>query len=349
MRKTFKRPLVTVGVTSYNSAATIGRCLQSVADQSLGASRVEVLIVDDGSTDDTLAQARRFRAAAPWARFKVLRQRNTGNASTGRNRILETVTGTYLFFVDADDYLGSKALSAMTASARRHRCDVVVGRYVGVDRSAPNVLGAEELPEVHKYHSGWLNSLHIQKLFRTTFLRGLGYRFNPQLNYANDHPFMLSAFLHAKRVSFVNDVDCYFLTLAPQHDAGPGHVSRAALSPAEQLRFLHDCFGLLALGRGQSGSTAKLAGRMRADYWNRLLKLHLPMLILRKPDHDAAAELGAAAANLAEIYGAQTSRSRLAPGAARMLEALSTADGRQLIETAHAVRQNPDDETPRSS
>nr|WP_281376209.1 glycosyltransferase [Garicola koreensis] len=339
--------MVTVGVTSYNSAATIGRCLQSVAEQSLGASRIEVLIVDDGSTDDTLAQARRFRAAAPWARFKVMRQSNTGNASTGRNRILETATGRYLFFVDADDYLGPKALSAMTASARRHRCDVVVGRYVGVDRSAPNVLGAEELPEVHDYHPGWLNSLHIQKLFRTTFLRRLGYRFNPQLNYANDHPFMLSAFLHAGRVSFVNSVDCYFITLAADHDGGPGHISRAARSPTEQLRFLHDCFGVLALARGEGGKTAQVAGRMRADYWNRLLKLHLPMLILRKTDDDAAAALGAAAANLAEIYGATTSRSRLAPGAARMLEALNTADGNHLVETARAVRQSPhDDDRP---
>ena len=337
-----KRPLVTVGITSYNSATTIARCLQSVADQSLSASRIEVLIVDDGSADDTLAQARQFRTAAGWARFKVLRQRNTGNASTGRNRILDAATGKYLFYVDADDYLGPEALNAMTASARRHRCDVVVGRYVGVDRSAPNVLGAEELPEVHEYHHGWLNSLHIQKLFRTDFLRGLGYRFNPQLNYANDHPFMLNAFLHAKRVSFVNHVDCYFITLA-EHE-GPGHISRATLSPTEQLRFLHDCFGILAMARGQGGKTAQLAGRMRADYWNRLLKLHLPMLMLRKTEHDAAAELGAAAANLAEIYGAKTSRSRLAPGAARMLQALSTADGKHLIETATTVRENPNDD-----
>ena len=343
MRKTFKRPLVTVGVTSYNSAATIARCLQTVADQSLSASRIEVLIVDDGSTDETLAQARRFRSAAPWARFKVLRQSNTGNASTGRNRILDAAMGKYLFYVDADDYLGPEALHSMTASARRHRSDVVVGRYVGVDRSAPNVLGAEELPEVHEYHSGWLNSLHIQKLFRTDFLRGLGYRFNPQLNYANDHPFMLNTFLHAQRVSFVTSVDCYFITLA-EHVDGPGHISRAALSPTEQLRFLHDCFGLLALARGQGGMTAQLAGRMRADYWNRLLKLHLPMLILRKSDDDDAAELGGAAAHLAEIYGAKTSRSRLAPGATRMLAALNTADGPQLVGTAHAVRQNPNDD-----
>ena len=152
---------------------------------------------------------------------------------------------------------------------------------------------------------------------------------------------MINVFLHAKRVSFVNSVDCYFITLTPQDDDGPGHLSRASRSAAEQLQFLHDCFGLLALARGQGGATAKLSGRMRADYWNRLLKLHLPMLLLRKTDDDAAAELGAAAGNMAETYGAQTSRSRLAPGAARMLEALSTGDGKHLVQTAGAVREGP--------
>lgn len=335
MRTTLRRPLVTVGITTYNEAENIARCLTSVQDQTLEADQIEVLIADDGSTDRTLSIARSFRRAAGWANFRILRQRNTGNASTGRNRIIEKAAGSYVFLMDGDDYLGPEALAAMTRSAQKHRSDVVSGRYVGVGRSAPNPLGVEELPERHEYHPGWLNSLHIQKLFRTRFLRGLDYRFNPKLNYANDHPFMISVLLNARRISFVNDVDCYFITLA-----GTGsHVSRASLSPAQQLRFLHDCFGLLAMARGQGGRKAQLAGTIRADYWNRLLKLHLAMLLLRKTDEAEAGALAEAAANLAEIYGAQTSRSRLAPGAQKMLEALRTGDGATAISTAREVRE----------
>ncbi len=335
MRTTLRRPLVTVGITTYDEAENIARCLASVQTQTLGAGQIEVLIADDGSTDQTLSIARSFRRAAGWANFRILRQRNTGNASTGRNRIIEKAAGTYLFLMDGDDYLGPEALAAMTRSARKHRSDVVSGRYVGVDRSAPNPLGVEDLPERHEYHPGWLNSLHIQKLFRTRFLCGLDYRFNPKLNYANDHPFMISALLNARRISFVHDVDCYFITLA-----GTGaHVSRASLPPVQQLRFLHDCFGLLAMARGQGGRKAQLAGKIRADYWNRLLKLHLPMLLLRKTDEAEAGALAEAAANLAEIYGAQTSRSRLAPGAQKMLEALRTGDGAAAVSTAREVRE----------
>ena len=131
----------------------------------------------------------------------------------------------------------------------------------------------------------------------------------------------------------MHDVDCYFITLA-----GTGaHVSRASLPPVQQLRFLHDCFGLLAMARGQGGRKAQLAGKIRADYWNRLLKLHLPMLLLRKTDEAEAGALAEAAANLAELYGAQTSRSRLAPGAQKMLEALRTGDG--AVSTAREVRE----------
>ncbi len=334
---------MTVGVTSYNSAGTIRRCLDSVLQQSLGASRMELIVVDDGSDDDTLTQVRSYRSAANWSGFRAVRQRATGNASTGRNEILTRAAGKYVLFLDADDYLGEQALETMAATARRHRADIVTGRYVGVGRSAPNVLGAEEHPTVHPYHPGWLNSLHIQKLFSVEFLRGLNYRFNPRLNYANDHPFMLNAFLHAQRTAFVHDVDCYFITLAAE---GPGHISRARLSAAEQLRFLHDCFGLLALARGQGGEMARLAGRMRADYWNRLLKLHLPMLILRKSDPEEAAELAHAAANLAEIYGARTSRARLAPGAETMLSALNEPDGQRIMDVAEQVRAEVRGEDP---
>lgn len=339
VKRFLSRPLVTVGITSHDEAEDVARCLRSIADQTLGAERIEVIVVDDGSRDGTVRAARSFRRAAPWARFSVLRQRNTGNASTGRNRIIDTAAGRYVFFVDADDHLGPEALEAMTRSAAQHCSDVVVGRYVGVNRSAPNVLQAEELPEAHRYHAGWLNTLHIQKLFRTRFLRELGYRFNPQLHYANDHPFMISAFLRAHHVSFVHDVDCYFITL---EEAGngetPRHISRRSRPAKEQLRFLHDCFGLLALARGQGGTTAAEAGRMRADYWNRLLKLHMPILALRKQSPEEIEELAAELVNLAETYGAETARASLAPGAADFLAALRTGDGEHIAGVAREVR-----------
>lgn len=336
-------PLVTVGVTSYNDDQGISRCLESLAQQSLGAEQIEVILVDDGSADGTVEKARAWaEGEAPWAAFHLHEQENTGTPSTGRNTILREAAGRYTFFVDADDYLGQNALQAMTDSAQEHRSDIVVGRYQGVERSAPNVIGTESREAAHEYHAGWLNSLHVQKLFRTEFIRSLDYRFNERLIYASDHPFMISAFLHAETVSFVNDVDCYFITLE-QKSSRPEepHVSRATVSPLDQLRFLHDCFGILALGRGRGGAHAALSGKMRADYWNRLLKLHIPVLLLRRKMEKNIAAIASEALYIGQMYGAETMRTSLAPEAQLMLRTLETGDAATISGVARLIRRGP--------
>ncbi|WP_166433051.1 glycosyltransferase family 2 protein [Nesterenkonia salmonea] len=331
---------VTVGITSHNEAERIGRCLDSVRAQTLGAEHIEVLVVDDGSTDSTVKVARGFAEKATWGGFHVLQHCNTGSPSKGRNTVLDSAAGEYVFFVDADDYLGPEALDVMLRAARRQAADIVVGRYVGVNRSAPNVLEPKGKPSTRDYHSGWLNSLHVQKLFRTAFLRSLPYRFNEALIYASDHPFMICAFLHAESVALVDDVDCYFITLEEPHAGHRVHVSRAEISASKQLRFLHDCFGIVALARGRGGELAKRAGRMRADYWNRLLKLHFPILILRKSDDAAVVELADQALVMAEMYGAKTSRARLVEDASRVLDSLGSADAELIRQTAQDVRDS---------
>ncbi|GFZ84574.1 glycosyltransferase family 2 protein [Nesterenkonia alkaliphila] len=333
-------PLVTVGVTSYHDAAVISRCLSSLVDQTLSKDQMEVLVVDDGSSDRTTAAARSFSSSAEWAGFEVLAHKSTGSPSRGRNTILDRARGTYTFFLDADDYLGPEALQALTRAAGAQRADIAVGRYVGVNRSAPNILARKNPEHPGGYHAGWLNSLHVQKLFRTEFLRSLSYRFNESLIYASDHPFMISAFLHARQVAEVPDTNCYFITLDPAGQNSRGHVSRAEIPAVKQLQFLHDCFGILALGRGAGGQRAKLAGRMRIDYWNRLLKLHIPQLILRKDQNDDAAitALAAQASSLAELYGARTSRVQLIEGAQQMLAALGTEEPAEIYATAQRLR-----------
>ncbi|GAA3282321.1 glycosyltransferase family A protein [Nesterenkonia halobia] len=345
-------PLVTVGITSHHEAERIGRCLESLVEQTLGAEQIEVLVVDDGSTDDTVETAWSYADAADWAAFTVTSHAATGSPSAGRNRIVDAAAGEHVFLLDADDYLGRQALEAMTRAAARESADVVVGRYVGVNRSAPNVLPPKKATQRRDdYHPGWLNSLHVQKLFRTEFLRDLGCRFNESLIYASDHPYMISVFLHARAVAFVDDVDCYFLTLeepsSTAASARPGrsgrtgrrtHVSRAEIPARRQLQFLHDCFGVLALARGEGGEAARRAGRMRAHYWNRLLKVHLPVLVRRKTDDDAVVDLAREATALAELYGAETSRTTLVPEARLMLEAFASEDAATIRAAAEAAR-----------
>ena len=89
---------VSVLIPAYNAAAYIEQTLASVLAQTW--PNVEVIVVDDGSCDDTLAIAQRFASAA----VRVVAQANAG-ASAARNYALALATGDYIQYLDADDLL----------------------------------------------------------------------------------------------------------------------------------------------------------------------------------------------------------------------------------------------------
>ncbi|GMR21653.1 MAG: hypothetical protein BMS9Abin36_2257 [Gammaproteobacteria bacterium] len=89
-------PRFSVIIPAYNSAATLAKAVESVIEQSWPAH--EIIVIDDGSTDDTLQVARGFGD-----RVRVIHQSNAG-VSMARNRGAEAATGDWLAFLDADDW-----------------------------------------------------------------------------------------------------------------------------------------------------------------------------------------------------------------------------------------------------
>ena len=92
-------PLVSVNITTYNRANFLGRCLDSVLSQSY--KNIEVIIVDDASSDNTSEVAEQYRRKD--SRVKYFRhERNQGNAYA-RNTALKNCQGTFVAFMDDDD------------------------------------------------------------------------------------------------------------------------------------------------------------------------------------------------------------------------------------------------------
>ena len=118
------QPLVSVIVPAYNAAGFISRCVESITSQSY--PELEILLLNDGSRDDTLAICRKLAEADP--RIRVIDKLNTGAADT-RSCGLALARGEYIQFADSDDYLLPGCTANLVAAARRSRADLVLAPY----------------------------------------------------------------------------------------------------------------------------------------------------------------------------------------------------------------------------
>lgn len=116
--------LVSVVVPAYNCESSIAATVASLQSQTLPAEQLEIVLVNDGSTDDTLAVCERLAAADP--RIVVIDKPN-GGVGSARNAGIEAAHGTYIAFLDGDDTLLPETLEAAAAffDAHSHEIDLV--------------------------------------------------------------------------------------------------------------------------------------------------------------------------------------------------------------------------------
>ncbi len=203
-------PDVTVVLAVYNTMPYLTRTLESVVGQSLGAERMEVVAVDDGSTDGSAEELDRFAAAHPGL-VRVLHQENSGGPAGPCNRALDAARGRFVYFLGADDYLGDEALERMVAYADEHDADIVMGRVVGVNgRFIRQQVYRRNDPDLDRYGPDLRWSLANTNLYRRSLVERLGLRYVEGLPFGSDQPFMLEAVVNASRVSVLADYTCYY-------------------------------------------------------------------------------------------------------------------------------------------
>ena len=118
------KPVVSVIVPVYNVEPYLRKCLDSLRSQSL--SDIEVILVNDGSTDGSAELLR--RAAEEDSRFHVIHQENRGTAAA-RYAGIQAARGEYVGFVDADDYVEPEMYARMYGEACIAQADLVVCGY----------------------------------------------------------------------------------------------------------------------------------------------------------------------------------------------------------------------------
>ncbi|MCS0638105.1 glycosyltransferase [Streptomyces sp. LP05-1] len=203
-------PDVTVVVAVYNTMPYLTECLNSLVRQSIGRDRLEVVAVDDGSTDDSGRELDRFAAKYPDT-VKVIHQANSGGPAAPSNRALELATGRYVYFIGSDDHLGREALERLVACADEHGSDVVVGKMVGTNgRYVHQALYRKSDPDVSLYESALPFTLANTKLFRRELVEKHHLRFPEDLPVGSDMPFTIEACVRARRISVLADYTFYY-------------------------------------------------------------------------------------------------------------------------------------------
>lgn len=120
-------PILSIIVPAYNASTTIRRCVSSLVGQT--ERDIEILLVDDGSTDDTLRLCEEF--AAEDSRVKVFSKLNEGQG-LARNYGLKLAKGKYVAFVDADDACTSAMYASLLESALENAADIAICGYLDV-------------------------------------------------------------------------------------------------------------------------------------------------------------------------------------------------------------------------
>lgn len=120
-------PLISILIPAYNAAPYLSRSVESALAQTYG--NVEVVVVDDGSTDETLAVANRL--ASQDGRIRVLHQDNKGPAEA-RRTAFHAASGDYIAYLDADDELLPGTVAFLYDKIVEHQLDLAFGSMMKV-------------------------------------------------------------------------------------------------------------------------------------------------------------------------------------------------------------------------
>ena len=116
---------VSIIIPVYNAEAYLERCLESVVNQTL--KEIEIIIVNDGSTDNSLSICKRF--AKEDSRIRILNQKNCGNGNA-RNQGIKTAQGEYIGFIDSDDWIDLNFYEKLYNTTQKYNSDIAFADFI---------------------------------------------------------------------------------------------------------------------------------------------------------------------------------------------------------------------------
>lgn len=204
--------LVSIILIIYNEEKFLVKCLESILNQSY--KNIEVICVDDGSTDDSLKILKEYSLKDN--RIKVFTQKNSG-AAIARNYGLGLANGKYVIFLDGDDYIDNDLILQTLKKAEQYKADIVIFKGVAFDSGtgSKGVLN-DRINKMQVYesktfnytdiHDKIFNSFLIQawnKLYSRAFIINNEIKFQ-ELKRSNDIFFTCATLVQASKIILLN-------------------------------------------------------------------------------------------------------------------------------------------------
>lgn len=194
--------------TLYKSAGYMDKCLATLLDQDLSENEYEIILVNDGSPDDSLQKAVRYVAEYPHIRV-ITYEANRGLAGA-RQAGTDAANGEYLCYVDPDDWIEARSFGPVLARMEREGLDMLRFNYRMVNEDG-NILQKPSDARIIDYSSEILGGPEfLQKrlgygcfvwayIYRTALIKGSGIRFR-QGDYFDDTAWLPQIIQKAKRI-----------------------------------------------------------------------------------------------------------------------------------------------------
>lgn len=201
---------ISIIIPVYNCENYLEETLESLKNQTIGFNNIEVIIIDDNSTDSSKNIVKKF-ATQHYNVIPIFLLENSGAAGLPRNIGIELATGKYIMFVDSDDILNVDACEILFNLANSNKSEIYIGKYITFKSEESwesniyiNELNREfinkEIKEVPELLNASFNLMN--KIFLRKFIIDNNLRFAIGV-ISQDALFTTEAYMISKKISFI--------------------------------------------------------------------------------------------------------------------------------------------------
>lgn len=283
--------MVSIIIPIHNSEVFLPKCLNSIVSQTY--NQLEVILVDDGSTDDSGTICREY--CGRYSNFKLINNDGEHGVSRARNIGLNASTGEYIVFVDSDDYVDERYIEYLVTALERNQTDIeicaVVRESVCADIISQPKRGLEKyfcLDDSYDSSGFYAHRGIWACIFRRSILlndKGQILQFNQQIPIGEDLLFFTEALSRASNVHYSSDTPCYHYVIyqnSSYHNADLkkmysniivhkkvvdiiSHTAGKKAKESAQLRLIYKCFDTYRMFKNKTASDTVIMSRLLSD------------------------------------------------------------------------------------